>query len=93
MIDCSFQRGAQWLIHNVLTLPRRRVGPADLPAWLDKEFYVRRIQPQLREVTLSALASKLGISIPYAVDIRSARRIPHPRHWQTLAQLVGVSLG
>jgi hypothetical protein len=37
------------------------------------------------------LSSKLGISIPYAVDIRSARRIPHPRHWQTLARLVGIS--
>jgi hypothetical protein len=37
------------------------------------------------------LSSKLGISIPYAVDIRSARRIPHRRHWELLAQLVGVS--
>jgi hypothetical protein len=37
------------------------------------------------------LSAKLGISIPYAVEVRSARRVPHKRHWQALAHLVGVS--
>jgi hypothetical protein len=64
---------------------------SDLPAWLDDKCYLTKIQPRLRRITLSVLASKLGISIPYAVDIRSAKRIPHKRHWKTLAQLVGVS--
>ena len=63
---------------------------SDLPAWLNKEFYVLKIQPRLTGLTLSVLASKLDISIPYAVDVRSGRRVPHPRHWLTLAQLVGV---
>ena len=65
--------------------------PSDLPSWLDENCYRTEIQPRLSQITLSILASKLGISIPYAVDIRSARRIPHPRHWQTLARLVGFS--
>jgi CRISPR-associated endonuclease Cas1 len=65
---------------------------SDLPAWLDKEFYVRQIQPQLKGITLSDLASKLDISIPYAVDIRRRRRVPHPRHWLTLAQIVGITV-
>jgi hypothetical protein len=56
-----------------------------------KKKYVREIQPRLKGVALSALASALGISIPYAVDIRKGRRVPHPRHWQVLASLVGVS--
>jgi hypothetical protein len=64
---------------------------SDLPDWLDKDFYTRKIQPLLKGITLSVLAARLGISIPYAVDIRAGRRVPHPRHWQTLAQLVGVS--
>jgi len=64
---------------------------SDLPSWLDEKCYLTEIQPRLRRITLSVLSSKLGISIPYAVDIRSARRVPHKRHWQTLAQLVGVS--
>lgn len=67
-----------------------RWQPSDLPAWVNREFYVREIQPRLRAVTLSVLASTLDISIPYAVDIRKGRRVPHPRHWQTLAKLAGV---
>jgi hypothetical protein len=63
----------------------------DLPDWLNEKLYIQEIQPRLKAITLSVLASKLSISIPYAVDIRSGRRVPHPRHWQTLAQLVGVS--
>lgn len=65
-----------------------RWQPSDLPTWLNREFYVREIQPRLKSVTLSVLASTLDISIPYAVDVRKGRRVPHPRHWQTLARLV-----
>jgi ribosome-binding protein aMBF1 (putative translation factor) len=63
---------------------------SDLPTWLNKDFYIREIQPKLKGITLSTLASKLGISLAYAVDIRSGRRVPHPRHWQTLARLVHI---
>jgi CRISPR-associated endonuclease Cas1 len=64
---------------------------SDLPTWLNESSYSREIQPRLRCVTLSALASALGISIPYAVDVRKGKRIPHPRHWKTLAELTGTS--
>jgi CRISPR-associated endonuclease Cas1 len=64
---------------------------SDLPAWLNREFYVREIQPRLKSVTLSVLASTLDISIPYAVDIRKGRRVPHTRHWLTLARLLGIT--
>lgn len=63
---------------------------SDLPSWLDRETYCREIQPRLKSITLSVLASKLGISIPYAVDVRAGRRVPHPRHWLTLARLADV---
>ena len=42
---------------------------SDLPDWLTEEFYLREIQPRLKEITLSVIASKLEISIPYAVDV------------------------
>jgi hypothetical protein len=58
---------------------------SDLPAWLNKEKYVREIQPKLKAVTLSVLASALGISITYAVSVRNGKRVPHPRHWKKLA--------
>ncbi len=66
-------------------------NPSDLPAWLTREAYVNRIQPALASVAKSQIRSILGVSEPYAADIRAGRRRPHPRHWQALAQLVGVS--
>ncbi len=60
------------------------------PTWITEKEYLEQIQPRLAEITLSVLSSTLGVSEPYAVDIRAGRRVPHPRHWQTLAGLVGV---
>ena len=64
---------------------------SDLPTWLNEKYYLTEIQPRLPRITLSELSAKLGVSIPYAVDVRSARRVPHRRHWQALARLVGLS--
>jgi hypothetical protein len=64
-----------------------------LPDWLDKKFYVGNIQPLLKTVSLSILKSAIGVSLSYAVDVRSGKRIPHPRHWQTLALLVESTQG
>ena len=59
--------------------------------WLTEEFYATEIQARLAFVTISRLASAVGVSRPYASDIRSGKRRPHPRHWPTLAKLVGVT--
>lgn len=61
------------------------------PAWLDSEFYQKRIRPLLTSVTRSDIASAMGVSSTYAYEIRSGRLIPHQRHWLALARLVGVS--
>ena len=50
-----------------------------------------RYEPRLTGVTVPLIASALGISQPYAAEIRAGRRRPHPRHWQTLARIVGAS--
>jgi CRISPR-associated endonuclease Cas1 len=59
--------------------------------WLDRKAYSSKIQPLLASFTVSTLQSALEISEPYAAFIRSGKRVPHPRHWPTLARLVGVS--
>jgi len=64
---------------------------SDKPAWLTKEVYREKIQPRLACITVPAIASALGISQPYAAEIRADRCLPHPRHWRPLARLVGVS--
>jgi hypothetical protein len=62
------------------------------PAWSTEDVYSLKIQPLLAGVSTSAIASKIGVSRWYAGRIRQGYR-PHPRHWQALAELVGVSFG
>jgi CRISPR-associated endonuclease Cas1 len=64
--------------------------PSEHPNWLTESGYQEKIQPALRDFPVSAIASTLGISLPYATDIRAGRRRPHPRHWHALAQLVSL---
>ena len=64
---------------------------SDLPKWLTENVYREKIMPRLATFTVSAIASALEISKPYATDIRGGKRVPHPRHWETLAQQVNLS--
>ncbi len=65
--------------------------PSALPAWLTRDTYVKRVVPALASVAKSQIRSVLGVSEPYSSAIQAGKRVPHPRHWQLLAQLVGVS--
>jgi CRISPR-associated endonuclease Cas1 len=65
--------------------------PTELPDWLNEDAYRTKVRPALAGLSVPAIATALGVSEPYATDIRAGRRTPHPRHWQKLAQLVGVS--
>lgn len=61
------------------------------PARIDEVVYSQQIHPRLVSVTIAAISSALGISDSYAADIRAGRHRPHPRHWQALAELVGIT--
>jgi CRISPR-associated endonuclease Cas1 len=65
--------------------------PSKKYKWLDKEAYLNKIQPRLKDVPISTLRSTLEISEAYATFIRSGVRVPHPRHWPSLARLVGLA--
>lgn len=76
---------------------RKRHAQAELawnessqPAWLTNELFSRKIQPLLADVSTSMIRSRIGVSRWYASRIRQGYR-PHPRHWQALAGLAGVS--
>jgi hypothetical protein len=62
---------------------------SELPGWLTRDVYVNQIQPALAEVSKSSIREASGVSEPYSSDIRAGKCIPHQRHWQALAQLVG----
>jgi hypothetical protein len=55
-----------------------------------KGHYAGKIQPLLASTSASAIARQISVSRWYAGRIREGYR-PHPRHWQALAKLVGVS--
>lgn len=44
----------------------------------------------LWKVKPSVIAKTLGVSDSYASDVRKGKCIPHPRHWERLAELVAV---
>jgi CRISPR-associated endonuclease Cas1 len=64
---------------------------SSLPGWLTEEAYRERIQPRLAKMTVASISRALGVSEPYATDIRAGKRVPHPRHWLALARLAEVS--
>jgi CRISPR-associated endonuclease Cas1 len=65
--------------------------PSALPAWLTRDIYEKRVVPALAPIPKSEIRKALGVSEPYSSDIRAGKCIPHRRHWQALARLVGVS--
>jgi hypothetical protein len=60
------------------------------PAWPTARIYAEKIQPLLAGLPNSAIVSQIGVSRWYAGRIRRGY-CPHPRHWQALAGLAGIS--
>jgi CRISPR-associated endonuclease Cas1 len=83
--DAQARRAATKRRHDVA---RQGWLASSQPAWLNNETYTNKIQPGLATITVPAIASAIGVSMPYAADIRAGRRRPHPRHWEALAQLI-----
>jgi CRISPR-associated protein Cas1 len=77
--------------HRKHVLAQNAWSPSSQPAWLTDKVYSEQIQAKLGNLTNKMIAEALGVSIPYAVDVRKGKRCPHPRHWQALAELVGIS--
>jgi CRISPR-associated endonuclease Cas1 len=53
----------------------------------DPVEFQREILPRLQEIPLRQMAKATGLSITYCSHIRSARLVPHARHWDTFRQL------
>jgi hypothetical protein len=70
---------------------KRAWDPSAHPAWLNEDVYRTKVQPGLRDITVSRIASFLGISWAYASNIQKGKARPHPRHWAKLAELAGVT--
>jgi len=69
----------------------RRWNPADLPQWLDQDFYRTEILPRLSAFTAKAIRLAMDVSHPYATLIKRGERMPRPRHWLALSDLTGCT--
>jgi CRISPR-associated endonuclease Cas1 len=58
---------------------------------LNAAWFESVIRSRLSTFTLPTIAKRAGVSTSAAAKWRAGRRIPHPRHWTVLAELVGVT--
>jgi hypothetical protein len=58
---------------------------------MDPAVFEREIQPKLKTVSLLETMRATGLSQTYCGMIRRGVRIPHPRHWEALCELVGAA--
>ena len=56
----------------------------------ERAWFAESVGPALAGFTLPAIARATGVSTSAAAKWRAGRRVPHPRHWVALADLVGV---
>jgi CRISPR-associated endonuclease Cas1 len=57
-----------------------------------RAWYSRELAPRVAETRPRDIREALRCSVSYAVEIRTGRRIPHPRLFRALAALAGVAL-
>ena len=61
-------------------------GPGDCGS-ADLHAFARRFLPKLRAVPPCVMAEATGLSEGYCSCVRRGRKVPHARHWATLAGL------
>lgn len=76
--------------HRKHAQSRAAWNPAKQPAWLTERVFSEEIQPALAQASATSIAKRIGVSRWYAGRIREGYR-PHPRHWEALTDLVGVT--
>lgn len=58
------------------------------PGGADFHEFEQEIAPNLRSVSLSDLVRATGLSQPYCAMIRRGGRVPHPRHWRAIREII-----
>ncbi len=54
----------------------------------DPELFVREVLPRIQQAPIRKLAAATGLSMRYCALIRRGERVPHPRWWETLGNMV-----
>ena len=56
----------------------------------EPEYYREEIAPHLSDFSVDQIVEATGLSKPYCNKIRCGQRLPRPRHWPGLEQLIGT---
>jgi len=67
---------------------RNRSWAREHPSQRDEAWFKREIAPKLDAFTLAEIAAATGLSPAACSRIRAGARVPHPRHWHALNQLL-----
>jgi hypothetical protein len=59
------------------------------PGQRDEAWFKREIAPKLDAFSLKEISKATGLSLAACSRIRAGARVPHPRHWQALIQMLG----
>jgi len=67
---------------------RNRSWTSEHPGQRDEAWFKREIAPKLDAFSLKEIAKATGLSLAASSRIRAGARVPHPRHWEALRELV-----
>jgi hypothetical protein len=76
-------RGRCNAAHNYAAAAWTREGQAEG----NEMDFARDVLPGLKSVPLRLIAEETGLSQAHCSFVRRGLRVPHPRHWETLAAL------
>jgi CRISPR-associated endonuclease Cas1 len=76
--------------HRKHAQARAAWNPSTQPAWLTEQVFSEKVLPALANASATEIAKTISVTRQYAANIRDGYR-PHPRHWQALARLAGIS--
>ena len=82
--NAAKRRGRQ----NSMTLLANSEWERSQTGEFDPAIFEREIRPKLKTVSLLETMRATGLSRTYCGMIRRGVRIPHPRHWEALRELV-----
>lgn len=81
-------RGEKNRAHQTAVAEWNRVhGP------VDPGYFELHLLPGLQKVSLSEMSAATGLTKGYCSFIKRGMKIPHPRHWEKLAELAGATIG
>jgi len=68
---------------------RNRRWAREHPGHRDEAWFKHEVGPKLDAFSLKEMGKATGLSLAACSRIRAGARVPHPRHWDALMQMLG----